>query len=323
MEQKLISVIVPIYNVEKYLSKCIDSILNQTYINIEILLIDDGSTDNCGSICEKYKIKDSRIKVIHKANGGLSNARNYGLDNSKGSYICFVDSDDYLEPTYLEELKNNIDYYESDISICNFNYHNYNRITTSSYKILSFCSEGKEKYVNLQNEFGGLTVIAWNKLYKREIFNNIRYPDGKIFEDSYIICDLLDNAQKISYILKPLYNYVCRKESIANSFTLNHFNKIDSYDKIIESITKKGFYDLIDIEKNRKMNCLIINLSKMKRYGIKNNEMWNMYYKKLVEINKEVKWKTSTKYNKLYKLFRRRSINILACILRVRDLIRK
>ena len=325
MNNELISVIVPIYNVDKYLEKCINSIINQTYNNLEIILIDDGSTDNSGKICDKYKNMDNRIIVIHCDNKGLSCARNKGLDIAKGDLFSFVDSDDYIEPNMIEELKNNMDEFNSDISICNINY-----LKNQKRKILykdvfrkDFISKEKEKFKNIQNDFSSLTVYAWNKLYKKELFNNIRYPEGKIYEDSYVLCDILDKANIVSYTLKPLYNYVYRSESIVNNFSIKHFDKIDSFNKKIEFLTKKGYDDLISEEKNRKMNCLIINLSKMKRYGIKNKEAWDKYYKELVNINKEVKWKGSTKYNKFYKVFRKPSISILAFALKVRDKVKR
>ena len=323
MRKALISVVVPVYKVEKYLADCVDSILGQTYKNIEVILVDDGSPDNSGIMCDEYKTKDKRIRVIHKSNGGLSSARNCGLENSKGNFICFIDSDDYLEPNYLEELKNNMDYYDSDISVCNFIYHKNDTTSITNFETLSFCSEGKDKFNNLYNAYSGLTVTAWNKLYKRKVFDNVRYPEGKIFEDSFIVCNLLDNAKKVSYILKPLYNYICRKESISTSFALNHFDKIEAYDIKIDFISNKGYYDLVVVEKSRKMLHLIKCLAKMERYGIKNKEVWDKYYKELVEINKEVKWKDSNKYDKFYKIFRRLSISMLALMYRLKQLLNK
>lgn len=324
MNQELISVIVPVYNVENYLNKCIDSIINQTYSNLEIILIDDGSTDNSGIICDNYKKIDKRIIVVHKNNGGLSSARNIGLDISRGELISFVDSDDYLEQNMLESLKNNMDKYNSNISICDFYYikNDIKRKSDVVFNKTEFVSSGKDKYKNIQNEYGSIASYAWNKLFKKEIFDDIRYPDGKIYEDSYILCETLDKAKIISYISKPLYNYVYRENSIVNSFGINQFDKIDSYNVRIDFFNKKMYYDLALEEKNRKMNSLIINLSKMKKFRIKDKEIYKKYYKELVTINKEVKWKDSTKYNKFYKVFRRPTISIFACMLNLRDLVK-
>ncbi len=175
MENELISVIVPIYNVDNYLEKCIDSIINQSYKNLEIILIDDGSTDDCGIICDKYKKNDERIIVIHKKNEGLSSARNKGLDIAKGNLISFIDGDDYIEHNMLATLKKNMEKYESDISICCCNHiknnKKYNRFCNTSIK--EFVSEGKCKYLNMYNEYSPLSNCVWNKLYKKEIFNYI------------------------------------------------------------------------------------------------------------------------------------------------------
>ena len=320
----LVSVIVPIYNVELYLSKCINSIINQTYSNLEIILVDDGSTDNCGIICDKYAKEDNRIVVIHKSNGGLSSARNAGLDASNGELIGFVDADDYLELNMYEKLIENMNQYNSDIAICDYYFVRNNKININSkFENNMFVSVGKEKFNNVQNEYSRITEPSWNKLYKSILFENIRYPKGKIFEDSYILCDILDKAKNVSYLLEPLYYYVYRKNSIIHSFSVRHFNSVDSINKRIKFFNDKRYYDLAKEEKNRKMNCLIINLSKMKRYGIKDKKIEKKYYQELVNTNKEVKWKGTTKYNKFYKVFRKPSISILAFMLRVRDLIKK
>ena len=124
MKNLLVSVIVPIYNVEKYLRKCVDSILNQTYKNLEIILVDDGSPDNCGNICDEYALSDSRIRIIHKKNGGLSDARNAGLDIARGNYILFVDSDDYIDETMVEKLYEALEKEKAEMSLCSFVYVN-------------------------------------------------------------------------------------------------------------------------------------------------------------------------------------------------------
>lgn len=306
MKEELISVIVPIYNVEDYLKKCIDSIINPTYKNLEIILVDDGSTDSCGFICDKYKKVDDRIIVVHKSNGGLSSARNVGLDIAKGDLISFVDGDDYLELEMYEKLKLNMDKYESDIVICSFYYEKGNnktikRINNDSNKV----TFGKDKFISFQN-------CVWDKMYKKNIFNEIRFPLRHICEDAFIICDLLDKAKKVSYVDAPLYNYVYRSNSIINSFGINHFDSIISLNKKIEFYNKKGYNDLALKEKKKKIDRDIIILSKMKQYGIKNKEVKEKCYNDLLRTNKEIKWNKATRRNKLFKVFRRLSINILA-----------
>lgn len=206
----LISVIIPIYNVEKYLNKCIDSIINQTYINIEIILINDGSTDNCGDICEEYKKMDNRIVVIHSKNKGVSSARNIGLEISKGKYILFVDSDDWLERDMIKELYNNLIKTKSQISICNYyEIINGNKYSNNLNIKESFNTEKFIEYAFDENYFRG---YLWNKLFSR----NIIFDENSLFikfdENIHICEDLLfsfkvaQNANKICYIDKKLYN---------------------------------------------------------------------------------------------------------------------
>jgi len=169
-KQKLISIIIPIYNVEKYLKQCIDSIINQTYINLEIILVDDGSTDNCGKICDEYGLKDNRIKVIHKQNGGLSSARNAGLDIAKGEYIGFIDSDDYVEKDMYENMYNTALKTNTKLVICNWSVGN----TGKWIKNKNF----PKKNILTSNEaldFFYNDMYVWNKLYEKDIVQHLRF----------------------------------------------------------------------------------------------------------------------------------------------------
>ncbi len=226
------------------LKKCLDSLVLQTYVNIEVILIDDGSTDNSGAICDEFASMDSRIVVIHKENEGLSSARNTGLDIAKGSLICFVDGDDYIEPNMIEELKNNLNKYNSDMSICDYYYH-YKDKTNRCLNNDNFSPEvisDIEQFYILFNDYKNLSTVAWNKLYKRELFDNLRYPIGKVHEDAYIICELLDRAKSISFVKKPLYNYVYRVDSLSHTISLKKFeDKIGSNDAKIAFFNKRGY----------------------------------------------------------------------------------
>ena len=191
--QKLISVIIPIYDVQGYIRKCIDSVIKQTYKNIEIILVDDGSPDNCGLICDEYAKKYERIIVIHKKNGGLSSARNAGLDICKGEYVTFIDSDDYVHERYIEELTYMLENNKVDISIAN------------RYEVEDECVEKNTYYSGIQKIMNSEELLmeffnnripheAWGKLYKKELFNNCKYEDGlRIFEDLKFIYELLLN----------------------------------------------------------------------------------------------------------------------------------
>ena len=217
MEKELISIVVPIYNVEKYLRKCIDSIINQTYKNLEIILVDDESPDNCGEICEEYAKKDNRIVVIHKKNGGLSDARNAGIEVATGKYIGFVDSDDYIKEDMYENLYNDIKKYDVDISICKyievFENSTIYEDASNSNKIEIYDNVEMLKRLLYNNN---VTDHACNKLYKIDLFkiNNIRYPNGYMYEDIGTTYLLFENSKKISLSEKNEYYYVRRGSSI-------------------------------------------------------------------------------------------------------------
>lgn len=211
--QKLISIIVPVYNVEKYLDKCIDSIINQTYKNIEIILVDDGSTDKSGDICDKAQNKDKRIKVIHKANGGLSDARNAGLRIAKGDLIGFVDSDDYIKEDMFETLYNLIEKHNANISIVSY-YELYNEkliAVKESKEVEEFNKIEAIKELLIDNK---IQSYAWNKLFKKELFKNLEFPVNKNFEDIATTLLLFERADKIVLLQKPEYFYVRREDSI-------------------------------------------------------------------------------------------------------------
>ena len=213
----LISVIVPIYKVEKYLKKCIDSIITQTYKNLEIILVDDGSPDNCGKICDEYAKQDNRIKVIHKENGGLSDARNKGIDISSGKYLTFVDSDDFIHPECCEKMLKNMG--ESQIlqvSMCSVTPLRTININRISDKINIY---GMQEIINIYyGEKKIITPMACGKLYKRELFSHIRFPKGRIFEDASVVHKILENCNQISLIPDSLYYWRENKNSITHIF---------------------------------------------------------------------------------------------------------
>lgn len=209
-----ISIIVPVYNVEKYLKKCVDSILNQTFQDFELILVDDGSPDNSGYICDQYAEEDPRIRVIHKENGGLSSARNVGIDISRGKFLSFIDSDDYIDSDMIKILYNDIIENETDISVVGY-YDEYGKNIKNSKKNRN----EKEILSNRQAiekilEGKTLTANVWNKLYKSELFETIRFVDNVIAEDAFIIIDLLLLCRNISVNKNFKYHYVHREESI-------------------------------------------------------------------------------------------------------------
>ena len=207
MKSDKISVIVPIYNVERLLCRCIESIRKQTYKNLEIILVDDGSPDNSGDICEDYADKDRRIKVIHKCNGGLSDARNIGIEFASGEYICFVDSDDWLDLDMLELLHKVCVDRKADIVECSYRnvYADYiQEETCCTAEIIeadsTFALEGMLDWKYFK-------PVAWNKLYKKSVLGDIRYPLGKIHEDEFTTYKYFYNANKLVYVDVSKYNY--------------------------------------------------------------------------------------------------------------------
>lgn len=228
----MVSVIIPIYNVEKYLSECIESVINQTYSDLEIILVNDGSTDNCRDICERYKRKDSRIKLVHKNNGGLSSARNAGIDVANGDYYTFIDSDDYIMSDMIEQLVYAIQSTDTDISIC------CKADDTSKFdkgiqkKIEVLTKEETLKCILTEKK---ILTSAWGKLYKNNLFNAIRYPNGKIYEDLGTTYKLVELSKKIAYVDAKKYYYRTNIESITKS---NFTNRQLDYFIIAEELQK-------------------------------------------------------------------------------------
>ena len=218
MQNPIISIVVPIYMVEQYLPRCIESLINQTYGNIEIILVDDGSPDKCGVICDEYAVKEKRITVVHKANGGLSDARNAGISIAKGDYLLFVDSDDWLEPDACESCLKVAKEHNADIVTFGVK-----QIWGKKKIILSkFGLKGEVpasdaiKGIIYQIHENGIFNYAWNKLYSKELFSEIRYPVGKVAEDQDTTYKLFHLAKSIWVCEKHLYNYVQRSGSISS-----------------------------------------------------------------------------------------------------------
>ena len=217
-KKPLISVIVPIFRVEKYLEKCVSSIISQTYSNLEIILVDDGSDDNCPTICDNFQAKDSRIKVIHKTNGGLSQARNYGLRIATGDFIGFVDGDDWIEPCMYEALLSALLDTGADIAVCN-----YIKESTEPKPIqrIAESSEGKlyssvEAMKMILNSTGFVGNFVWNKLYRSSLLANVFFPEGKLYEDSPWTAHVVCRAKSIICIDYPLYHYLYRPDSLSH-----------------------------------------------------------------------------------------------------------
>lgn len=258
--RELVSIIVPVFKVEKYIKRCLDSISCQTYENLEILVVDDGSPDKSLEICKECASIDPRIIIISKSNGGLASARNAALEIAKGRYIACVDSDDWIEPNMIETLVNNIENNECDLSVCDYfiekNGKNSLRNTTDG-KLLVLDSIQAMKYALLPKYFYG---FAWNKLYKRELIGTLRYfEEFRKGEDSPFSCEYISRCNKVVYQKTPLYHYRMDTTSITrSSFSPWKLSVLDSYLWIIKMLKEKNYHnDIIKIQEARYANQML------------------------------------------------------------------
>lgn len=233
--EKKVTIVVPIYNVEKYLERCIDSILSQTYKNIEVILVNDGSTDNSLQLCNKYKSIDNRVIIIDKLNGGLSDARNAGIKKACGEYISFIDSDDFILPTMIEKMTMQIIKDQADICICDMEY-----LYDDGTK--SFASGGDIKEASIMDMPSLIRInnSACNKLYKTLMFNDVQFPVGKFYEDLATIPILLYKAKKVTKVSEPFYVYYQRSGSIAHTANKKIFEIYEAIHDCIEYVEKHG-----------------------------------------------------------------------------------
>lgn len=268
-ENSLISVIIPIYNVEKYLEDCISSVVNQSYTNLEILLIDDGSRDSCPCICDYWAKKDSRIKVIHKKNGGLSSARNEGITIATGKYLSFVDSDDYIEPDMLRTMVEAAERNTAEMVCCGRLL-----VLANGEKKRMHCLEDEKLYTSeqaIKEILMGRDIeeAAWDKLYLKKLFTNIRYPEGEINEDIVVIGPLIEKCNCIVHVGDPFYNYRVNENSITKSkynskksIYLKHMQQVEEYvlstykemnKELSCFLARYAYAELLDMEIDKKI----------------------------------------------------------------------
>lgn len=295
----MITIVVPVYKVEEYLPRCVESILNQTYKDWVLLLVDDGSPDNCPKLCEKYAEEDSRIFVIHQKNGGLSAARNTGLnwfyEQNNSDYITFLDSDDWLHPCYLEILLNGIVKNNVKISVCN-----YERVTKQiphkTFNDVNYELTTPEDFlVNHSWQYN----YAWNKLYHKSVFEDVRYPVGKNFEDTFTTYKVLYKCKKIAYTDLPLYYYLRNENGISRSpWNTSELVIFDAMEEQMKFYKEKGFekafekefqlfvhhhaYQIVRIKENKadfkKNKAILKDIKKtLKKYLKENKDKFNVH----------------------------------------------
>lgn len=293
----LVSVIVPVYNVEKYLKKCVTSIMENSFKNLEIILIDDGSTDNSGQLCNELANMDSRIKVIHKTNGGLSSARNAGLDIARGDYISFVDSDDYIDKDMLSKMLDKAIEYDADIVQCGIFRVNEKGEKSTTFQIEDWNYHGEEileKFFKKQT----IPVMVWNKLFRRSLIGECRMMDGHNNEDNIFTIDILPKANCVVSIHEQLYYYLIRSDSIMKkSFTEKRFDSIYAYQYTLKKTGSIAPEYIPYVQYWRCMNSFYLwsdikkaNLSKEKRekyYKIVGKE-FEVTYPYVIKLGKDI-----------------------------------
>ena len=273
--QELISIIVPIYKVEKYLNKCIESILNQTYSNLEIILIDDGSPDKSRDICDFYKNKDSRVKVIHKKNEGVSKARNIGLDISKGKYIMFVDSDDYIDKSMVKDLYKLITEQSADVAIGGvIDIDENNNQINMSKKKATFTINQLEAIKELLDE-KYFNSVCWGKLYKSNLWENKRFSkDSKIAEDLEILYEVFERVQKVVVNTeKCYYYYTIRQNSVTHQEYNEEWKKAIEICRNIKEKTEKKYPKMLESAIKKYLNINIQCIQLIVKHSTDKSEM--------------------------------------------------
>lgn len=305
---KKISVVIPVYNVEKYLSECLDSVINQTYKNLQIIIVDDGSTDSSGKICDEYAEKDDRITVVHQSNAGAGAAKNTGLELIDGDYFSIIDSDDYIELDMYEKMVNSLEKYNSDIAQCLFRNVFVNDSFDRKYKI-----KGNYPKVLTSKKFLSELLYDWkyaifaNKVFKTSLLKNIRFPVGRKIDDEFFTYKLVCNAKKVVNIDNILYNYRMRKTSVMNENNSDRliYDRIDCFierynyvSNVFPSLKKKYNLKLYDdllyfkdsANDNSKILSLLNDFSRVK-YGVFDKLYQRKMYNRLgfEELNKSNK----------------------------------
>ena len=315
----LISVIVPIYKVEPYLDRCVRSIVEQTYENLEIILVDDGSPDNCPAICDAWAEKDSRIKVIHKENGGLSDARNAGMEVASGEYIAFVDSDDWISADYIDAMYRAIQNTGAEIAASDviISYGETEPATSAREAAIKVCSAEDAIGDILQGR--GFRAVAWNKLYRKSLLENEKYPVGKYHEDEFFTYRILAKAKKLVYVDCALYAYFQRSGSIMNSVSMKHLDALDAHwERLI--FLKDRYPDLYG--KDKMVFCFTcVGLYRMYLHpGVEMRKCRN----KIRSLRKQIRfhnseYKAFTKKQLTIIFFSRYMIRFLSCLLNVKE----
>ena len=261
----IVSIIIPIFKVEEYINRCIDSVLNQIFTNLEIILIDDGSPDGCGKICDEYAKKDSRIKVIHKSNGGLSDARNVGIDTATGDWLMFLDSDDWLHPETIKKLYDEAIKNDATVSICGFGRTaGENPVVDTEIRAELWTPK------KLWLEERVTATTAWAKLYQKSGFEHVRYPVGKLHEDEFVTYRILFAQEKVAFINQPYYAYFTNPNGIMESkWNPRRLDELEAIEEQTAFFEKVGDKDLVEYNEGLYLLRLVNAHIKAKSNGYK------------------------------------------------------
>lgn len=275
---ELISVIVPVYNVEKYIRECLDSIVNQTYKNLQIILVDDGSTDNSSKICDEFAKKDSRITVVHQENQGAGAAKNTGLELIEGEYFSIIDSDDYIDLSMYEKMVSLMKQYDSDIVQCLFKQVYVNKIIMRQYSTLKKSCTVLTRQKYLQHFLSDWKfAVFWNKLFRSSLLDNIRFPVGRKIDDEFFTYKLVCNAKRIVNTTEPFYFYRMRKSSVMNNNAKNRliYDRIDCFVERYEYVSSR-FPKLRKTYYNKLSDSLLLYKSKL---GTDDDKLKGLFFK--------------------------------------------
>lgn len=315
-----ISIIIPVFNVQKWIDFCVQSIIKQTYPYLDIILVDDGSTDKSGLLCDEWALKDNRIRVIHKNNGGLSDARNVGLEMAKGEYITFIDSDDYVLPTFIEYLYDLISINNADMSVCQLiNVDENNNVLSEGGNSIDRVVKGNYNCMKEYLSGTAIDTVAWRKLYKKDLFTSgIRYPVGKYHEDVWTTYKLISRCNTIAIGSKALYAYRQRYGSIVNSsFSPKHL------DAVYGAIQRQEFIDnnypnLKDLSAVGIVYASNICIMKMAKANTNNIGSYLNLLQPLYRIYLKTYLKSNVRFaSKLFAVFASCNLNLFTFILKI------
>ncbi len=267
-----ISVIVPVYKVEAYLPACVESILGQSFSDLELILVDDGSPDSCGALCDAYAARDPRIRVIHQPNGGLSAARNSGMEIAQGKYMTFIDSDDYVAPDYLELLYRSVEQSGAELAVCRTRVFEDGRdpaAAPSAAEADSKVLSGREAVILLYRGDDAVPVNAWGKLYRSELIADLRFPVGKLHEDQAFVPIACWRAKAVAAVSAGAYYYRDRPESITSKkFSVKRYDDIWGVDQCLAFFRQKGETEILRAAEDKRKRLLCVYAIYARRDGV-------------------------------------------------------